>query len=252
MKNIIERLEDLCGRICISNSDIPICISNSDILQDAIKLIELYDDALHTIASIDPNSDFAQSESGMINLIHMVKNTIALGQPQYNRPEKALEDLLGPVKFTDNFLLSRQFIPLPRETVFSFFSKAENLEILTPPWLKFKIMNQSTPEIRKGTLINYKLRVHGAPVRWRTLIGEWKPNESFVDTQLKGPYKKWYHVHRFEDVPGGTLITDDVTYEIPGWIFGKLILPWIKRDVSTIFAYRQEMIQKLVAKGQLN
>jgi ligand-binding SRPBCC domain-containing protein len=171
---------------------------------------------------------------------------------RFENLREALEDLLGPVKFTDNFLLSRQFIPLPRETVFSFFSKAENLEILTPPWLKFKIMNQSTPEIRKGTLINYKLRIHGAPVRWRTLIGEWKPNESFVDTQLKGPYKKWYHVHRFENVPGGTLITDDVTYEIPGWIFGKLILPWIKRGVSTIFAYRQEMIQKLVAKGQLN
>jgi len=90
--NIIERLEELCGRICISNSDIPICISNSDILQDAIRLIELYDDALHTIASIDPNSDFAKSESGMINLIHMVKNTIALGQPQYNGSKEVSEE----------------------------------------------------------------------------------------------------------------------------------------------------------------
>jgi len=73
--NIIERLEELYDRAGTIDSVT---------IQDAIRLIELYDDALHTIASIDPNSDFAQSESGMINLIHMVKNTIALGQPQYN------------------------------------------------------------------------------------------------------------------------------------------------------------------------
>ena len=164
---------------------------------------------------------------------------------------QALEDLVGHAKFTENYFLSRQYIPLPREVVFSFFSKAENLEILTPPWLNFKILNQSTPEIRNGALINYKLRIHGFPFRWRTLIDEWNPSESFVDTQVKGPYEKWRHLHTFEDVPGGTLISDDVTYEIPGWIFGKLLLPLIKRDVSAIFSYRQEKIQELVARGLL-
>jgi uncharacterized protein (TIGR01777 family) len=165
--------------------------------------------------------------------------------------EEALRDLVGSKKITDNFFSSKQFVPLPREQVFSFFSKAENLEILTPPWLKFKILNQSTPEITKGTLINYKLRIHGCPVKWRTLIGEWNPSDSFVDTQLKGPYKTWYHVHTFEDVPGGTLISDDVKFVIPGWIFGKMILPFIRRDVSTIFEYRRKKIEELVAKGLL-
>ncbi len=164
---------------------------------------------------------------------------------------EALEDLVGQAKFTENRFLSRQFVPLPRESVFSFFSNAENLEILTPKWLNFKIIDQSTPEICNGTLINYKLRIHGFPVRWRTLIDQWNPNESFIDTQLKGPYEKWHHFHTFEEVPGGTLISDDVTYEIPGWIFGKLLLPLIKRDVSAIFTYRQEKIQELVVRGLL-
>ena len=170
---------------------------------------------------------------------------------QFENLEEALENLVGKTKITENFFLSRQFLPLPRDLVFSFFSKAENLEIVTPPWLKFKILNQSTPEIRKGTLINYRLRIHGFPFRWRTLIDEWNPNESFVDTQLRGPYKKWYYLHTFEEVPGGTLISDDVAYEVPGWIFGKLLLPLIKRDVSGIFAYRRGKIQELAAKGLL-
>ena len=170
---------------------------------------------------------------------------------RFENLNEALENLIGQSKFTENFFSSRQFLPLPRDSVFSFFSKADNLEILTPPWLKFKILNQSTPEIIKGTLINYKLRIHGFPIRWCTLIKEWNLNESFVDTQLRGPYKKWYHLHTFEDVSGGTLISDHVTYEIPGWIFGKLMLPLIKRDVSAIFAYRQQKIQELVTKGRL-
>lgn len=87
--NIIERLEELYDRAGTIDSVT---------IQDAIRLIELYDDALHTIASIDPNSYFAQSESGMINLIHMAKNTIALGQPQYNRPEKAPEETVVDLK----------------------------------------------------------------------------------------------------------------------------------------------------------
>ena len=165
--------------------------------------------------------------------------------------EEALRDLVGQKKLTDNFFSTKQFVPLPRQQVFSFFSKAENLEVLTPPWLRFKILNQSTSEIETDTLLNYRLRIHGFPVKWRTLIADWNPSDSFVDTQLKGPYKMWYHVHTFEDVPGGTLISDDVKFVIPGWIFGKVILPFIRRDVSAIFEYRRKMIEDLVAQGLL-
>jgi uncharacterized protein (TIGR01777 family) len=170
---------------------------------------------------------------------------------KFDRLEDALNDLLGDRKLLDNSYSAKQFVPFPRSEVFSFFSRAENLEILTPPWLNFHILDQSTPTVKKETLINYKLNIHGVPVKWRTLIKEWNPDSSFVDFQLKGPYKLWHHRHKFEDVPGGTLISDDVTFQIPGWIFGKMLLPLIKKDVQEIFAYRQEKIKELCAEGRL-
>lgn len=165
--------------------------------------------------------------------------------------ETALKDLIGNVAFTENFFSAKQFVPLERQQVFSFFSKAENLEILTPPWLNFNILNSSTPAVEKGTFINYKLKIHGVPVRWRTLIKEWNPDSSFVDFQLKGPYKKWHHLHTFEDVPGGTLISDNVTFVIPGGVLGKALLPLIQRDVETIFKYRQKKIKELQEENLL-
>jgi len=99
--------------------------------------------------------------------------------------------------------------------------------------------------IETGTLIDYKLKIHGVPTHWQTCIQEWNPDSSFIDVQLKGPYRKWHHVHTFEDVTGGTLITDEVTFEIPGWIFGKALLPLIKNDIQNIFKYRQKKIKEL-------
>ncbi len=163
----------------------------------------------------------------------------------------ALSDLVGQKKITENIFTVKQFVPLNRSQVFSFFSKAENLEILTPEFLNFQIQKKSTPDIEKGTLIDYTLKIHGVPVKWRTLIKEWDPDQSFVDFQLKGPYKKWHHLHTFEDVVGGTLICDYVTFEIPGWIFGKALLPLIRRDVEQIFSFRKKKIKELVLRNQL-
>lgn len=165
--------------------------------------------------------------------------------------ETALQSLLSQGGITDNFFSTKQFVPLEKPEVFSFFSKAENLETLTPPWLNFHIVDKSTPEIQKNTLINYKLKIRGVPVRWRTLIKEWNPDDSFVDFQLKGPYQKWHHLHTFHKVPGGTLISDDVNFIIPGWIFGKLLTPLIRRDVQQIFNYRQKVIKQLCEQGNL-
>lgn len=170
---------------------------------------------------------------------------------EFEMVEDAMKDLVGHRKLTENLFTATQFVPLNRKEVFSFFSKAENLEILTPPWLNFHIQKKTSPEIEKGTLIDYTLKIHKVPVKWRTLITEWNPDNSFVDFQVKGPYKKWNHLHTFEDVEGGTLISDRVIFEVPGWLFGKVLLPLIKRDVQQIFSYRQKKIKELFLKGDL-
>lgn len=171
---------------------------------------------------------------------------------QYPDLSQALSEIYGTDSFLDSHLIVNQFVALPRTEVFPFFSKAENLETLTPPWLKFQVTKTSTTAVEKNTLIDYRLNIHGVPVGWRTLISEWNPDSSFVDEQLRGPYKKWHHLHLFESVPGGTLLRDEVTFRVPGWILGRLFLnTWIQHDVNRIFSFRQSKIRDLEKSGTL-
>lgn len=149
----------------------------------------------------------------------------------------ALTDLLAGRR--DHEFVVTQFVPRTVAEVFPFFSRAENLEALTPPWLSFHIVAQSTPEVQKGTLIDYRLRIHGMPVSWRSRIEDWRPGERFVDIQLRGPYRKWHHTHEFRAVPGGAVLRDHVLYRVPGGTLGKWLLGrWIRKDIERIFEYR--------------
>ncbi len=165
---------------------------------------------------------------------------------QFATVDQALRNIYSSMNYLDSRYVCSQFVPGDKSEVFSFFSKAENLETITPPWLNFRILKKSTPSIQMGTLIDYKLKIHGIPVTWRTHIESWNPDESFVDEQLKGPYTKWHHTHTFEKVAGGTLIHDEVIYRVPGSVFGKAALSsWIRKDVNTIFDYRKNKIREL-------
>ena len=91
---------------------------------------------------------------------------------------------------------TEQWVPQSINKTFSFFKEAKNLEILTPEFLKFKILDQSTPEIQDGTIFTYRLSIHGIPVKWKSKITNWNPVSKFSDIQLKGPYSYWYHTHK--------------------------------------------------------
>jgi ligand-binding SRPBCC domain-containing protein len=124
-----------------------------------------------------------------------------------------------------------------RDEVFPFFSDAANLEMLTPPWLNFRIVTAPPVQMR----VDYRLRVHGFPVRWRTLITCWEPPFRFVDEQLQGPYRVWVHEHTFEQKGGRTLARDHVRYAPPGgWLIDRLL---VRRDIERIFAYRTEALR---------
>ncbi len=147
----------------------------------------------------------------------------------------------------DQVFSSEQLVPLPRETVFAFFSEPRNLEAITPPWLGFCVVGQSTDRIEEGTELSYRLRIHGVPVTWRSRIDEWRPNERFVDVQLKGPYAKWHHTHSFYDVGGGTLIRDRVVYRLPlGWLGQQVGGRYVANDVEKIFAHRTVKTEELL------
>ncbi len=160
----------------------------------------------------------------------------------------ALDDLCDfHQRFGVSEFFVQQWVPYRLEKLFPFFSDEKNLEILTPPWLGFKVLRKSTAQVTQGTLIDYKLKIHGAPVRWRTRIEEWTPPHRFVDTQLKGPYQLWHHTHTFEPLGNGTLLTDRVFYKLPLWPLGIVAQAFVNKDVQQIFAYRRTTIAKKFA-----
>jgi ligand-binding SRPBCC domain-containing protein len=145
-------------------------------------------------------------------------------------------------------LRAEAFIPVPRDWVFTFFSAAENLERITPPELRFRIVPPAPSRMEEGVVIDYRLRLDGVPFGWRTLITEWEPPSAFTDSQIKGPYHTWVHRHVFTEVEGGTHMTDEVRYRVPFWPAGGLALPLVRRKVARIFRYRQQTIGELLCK----
>src|SRR5579875_731384 len=147
-------------------------------------------------------------------------------------------------------LVREQILPLPRSEVFPFFSDPYNLELLTPPWLSFKVLTVTTPQIEAGTEVAYRLKVHGVPMRWRSLIEEFDPGNRFVDLQLQGPYAHWRHQHQFLDCDGGTLVRDTVHYALPFGPLGRIAHRFfVSRDLDRIFAYRQEALKRHLLNG---
>ena len=137
---------------------------------------------------------------------------------------------------------SELWLPRPREEVFAFFSDASNLDAITPPWLHFRTTTPTPIEMRSDTLIDYKLRLRGVPIRWRTKITVWEPPTCFVDQQIRGPYRTWIHEHKFEERDGGTLVRDRVRYAVPFDLFAHRWL--VRPDIERIFAYRTDKLRQ--------
>jgi ligand-binding SRPBCC domain-containing protein len=143
---------------------------------------------------------------------------------------------------------TRLFLPRPLQEVFTFFADAGNLERITPPWLRFEVLTPCPIAVQEGTVIDYRLRIHGIPMGWQSEITVWEPPLRFVDEQRRGPYRKWIHEHKFTDCGNGSEILDYVRYAPPGgWLINQL---FVQRDVRKIFDYRTRKLRELFVEEQ--
>ncbi len=157
---------------------------------------------------------------------------------------------------TVHVLTREQTLPGSPDTVFPFFAAARNLEAITPPWLGFRVVTPEPIAMRPGALIEYRLKLHGIPLRWRTRIAAWEPGVRFVDEQLRGPYALWHHTHEFAPAearvgePPRTVMRDTVRYALPLGPLGELahrIL--VRRDLDRIFDFRAATVARLLSAG---
>ena len=129
------------------------------------------------------------------------------------------------------------------EEVFAFFSRPENLALLTPPSLGFQILTPSPIEMKEGAVIDYTLQLFGLTRRWTTLITDFTPPIHFADLQLRGPYAYWHHSHMFSATDEGTLMTDVVRYALPLGILGQRAHELVvKHQLKGIFEYRKAVL----------
>lgn len=140
-----------------------------------------------------------------------------------------------------------QLVPRPRPEVWGFFSDPRNLEAITPDFLRFHVRTAGPVEMVEGGQVDYRLSLFGIPFAWRSRFEEVVPGERFVDVQVKGPYRRWRHLHAFEDAPGGTLVRDRVEYELPlGPLGGAAHALFVERSLRRIFDHRQGRVAELL------
>jgi uncharacterized protein (TIGR01777 family) len=177
------------------------------------------------------------------------RQTLASGfRYRFSSIHDAFENLLAPLRGATREKVSEQWVPHAPEAIWPYFCDERNLERLTPDFLRFKVVGKSSREIGEGTLIDYRLKLQGVPVRWQSRIENWDPPRRFVDTQVEGPYASWHHTHEFIPVANGTLMRDIVRYRLPlGWI-GSVIAGWkVDAYVDRIFSYRSNKIAERFA-----
>ncbi|MEK9628485.1 MAG: TIGR01777 family oxidoreductase [Nitrospinota bacterium] len=168
----------------------------------------------------------------------------------YPKLENALRNI---GEQTGHTLVIEQWVPQPISKIFDFFTDPNNLEKLTPKLLQFKILKVTSTPIREGTVLNYSLKIRGIPMRWQSKITECIHETRFADTQTRGPYSSWHHIHEFHEKDGGTVIRDRVHYILPGWVPGDIVAHWlVRKDLEEIFMYRREVAGKLFGSAENN
>ncbi|HLP50053.1 MAG TPA: SRPBCC family protein [Chitinophagales bacterium] len=149
-----------------------------------------------------------------------------------------------------HYIKQQQFLPITLAEAWSFFATPTNLNKITPPEMKFKVLSEIPEQMYEGLIIRYEIMpMLNIPMQWVTEITHIKPLQFFVDEQRQGPYNIWHHEHHFAEMEGGVMMTDILHYDIGksifGWLAGQL---FVHRAVRQIFDHRKVVLDELFKK----
>jgi hypothetical protein len=152
----------------------------------------------------------------------------------------------------DYVLESRVWLPRPRPEVFAFFSDVANLARLSPPSARFRWRQPPPAALVAGAVLDFSVRGLGLRSRWLVIVRELDPPYRFVDAQIRGPFARWEHRHRFldgrerADGPAGTWVEDRVTYRLPAGPIGRVAHAVVVRPrLAAGFAYRARALREI-------
>ncbi len=131
------------------------------------------------------------------------------------------------------------------ERVFAFHELPDAFERLVPPWENAKVVQKA--DISKiGSRAIIEMKVLGIfPAKWIAEHTRYEPPQMFEDVQISGPFKKWRHQHIILPHDEGAILRDEIEYEPPFSIFGKLAASLaIEPKLEKMFAYRHEVTRK--------
>ena len=117
-------------------------------------------------------------------------------------------------------LYFEQFLNADIDTVWDFFSDARNLEKLTPPKMKMKVISKLDHyQLFEGMEISYFVSpLFSIPVYWKTEIIKVENKKDFIDIQVKGPFKLWKHTHQFIEQENGVMMTDSIAVLVSSFL----------------------------------
>src|SRR5262245_60863308 len=168
---------------------------------------------------------------------------------------------------SDFVLHRRVWLPRPRAEVFAFLTDPRHLPAVNPPATALRWLAAPPPALAAGAVLDFSVRAFLVRTRWRVLIREFDPPYRFVDVQLRGPFRRWEHLHRCVEGPAeldlagasaeahsqpgdagppGTWIVDRVTYGLSFGPVGRLAhAALVRRQIAGAFDYRERRLREL-------
>jgi uncharacterized protein len=130
------------------------------------------------------------------------------------------------------------------EALFSWHAREGAISRLTPPWAPLKMIARTGSGIKKGVKVKFRLKVFKIPMIWEAEHIEYEKNRLFKDHQVKGPFSKWIHTHKFES--GGTdesIMEDNIEFKLPFGLFSMPFNGFAIKEFKRMFEYRHRVLK---------